>query len=492
MHDYNNDKHNLQSNDIVDNNSSEKKMNSNSNKIRFRARVAYCGTSYAGWQIQRRPTAGALSSSSSSSTVQGEVENALHRRFADSSSISSDMSAGKAQRRIPVVGAGRTDAGVHARGQAIHFDLQIGLEIPSHFSSPIIIPNINEHDNDEEMTTKVLQIMPTFINDIVQRQYKDYCTNLEQSLNRLLPHDIRIFDLQLAPYNIVPSPATTPTSSCSTLTRLRPWHAIQSAKRKWYSYRLALGPTLFDPTERYTRTHFIHRSSSSMFSTKTDCADTDIVHNNEATKSSVRGANNNKNNNQSLHTITEHDINRLHSILKLYEGTHNFCAFGGQLDQNQKKRRVANNSNKKSNNNSSSNTNDDDDYNNNDDDDYNNNNDDDDGFTINTIRTIYKVELVKESSSKYSSNIFDDNDNKKEEEEYYYRIDFLLDGALYKMVRNMVGTAMECWYGRLSVDRLVAMLQIDNNVNNDRKDNPCKPAPPEGLTLECVYYDDGF
>jgi hypothetical protein len=25
-----------------------------------------------------------------------------------------------------------------------------------------------------------------------------------------------------------------------------------------------------------------------------------------------------------------------------------------------------------------------------------------------------------------------------------------------------------------------------------RKDNPCKPAPPEGLTLECVYYDDGF
>jgi tRNA pseudouridine38-40 synthase len=221
-----------------------------------------------------------------------------------------------------------------------------------------------------------------------------------------------------------------------------------------------------------------------MFSTKTDCADTVIVHNNEATKSLVRGANNSKNNNQSLHTITEQEINRLHSILKLYEGTHNFCAFGGQLEQNQKKRQVANNSNKKSNNSSSSNTNDDD-Y---------NNNDDDDGFIINTIRTIYKVELVKESSSKYSRNIFDndDDDDNKKEEEYYYRIDFLLDGALYKMIRNMVGTAMECWYGRLSVDRLVAMLQIDNNVNNDRKDNPCKPAPPEGLTLECVYYDDGF
>jgi tRNA pseudouridine38-40 synthase len=457
-------------------------MNSNSNKIRFRARVAYCGTSYAGWQLQRHPTAG-TSSSSSSSTVQGEVESALHRRFADSSSISSDISADKAQRRIPVVGAGRTDAGVHARGQAIHFDLHIGLEIPSHFSPPIV-PNITyeKDEKENEVTTKILQIMPTFINDSIQRQYIDYCTNLEQSLNRLLPHDIRIFDLQLAPYNIVPSLATTPTSSSSsTLTRLRPWHAIQSAKRKWYSYRLALGPTLYDPTERYTRTHFINRSSSSMFSSKTDFADTDILHNNEATKLSVKGANN-KNNNQSLHTITEQDINRLRSILTLYEGTHNFCAFGGQLDQNQKKRRVANNSNKKSNNSSSS-SNNNDDY----------NNDDDDGFTINTIRTIYKVELVKESSSKYSNNIFDYNDNEKEEEdEYYYCINFLLDGALYKMIRNMVGTAMECWYGRLSVDRLVAMLQIDNNVNNDRKDNPCKPAPPEGLTLECVYYDDGF
>ena len=25
-----------------------------------------------------------------------------------------------------------------------------------------------------------------------------------------------------------------------------------------------------------------------------------------------------------------------------------------------------------------------------------------------------------------------------------------------------------------------------------RQDNPFKPAPPEGLTLECVYYDDNF
>lgn len=514
LHDYNNRKSNLQCNDIVHNNNCDYilEKSSNSNKIRFRARVAYCGTSYAGWQLQRSPT---TTTASSSSTVQGEVESALHRRFADTSSIlcdsftgsssssnsssSSRSRSGNAQRRIPVVGAGRTDAGVHARGQAIHFDLQIGLEIPSHFSPPIV-PNITEENDKEEVTTTkifTLQIMPTFIHDSMQQQYTDFCINLEQSLNRLLPIDIRIFDLQLAPYNIVPT-ATIPTTS-TTITSstslaqqplvtqlLRPWDAIQSAKRKWYSYRLALGSTLYDPTERYTRTHFIHRSST-MFSTTTDdCADTDT---------SVRG--NNKHNQS--YTMTEHDMHRLRSILKLYEGTHNFCAFGGQLDQNQKKRRL---SSKKS----SSSSNNDDDYN-------NNNDDDDDDFIINTIRTITKVELVKESTSKYSSNIFDNDDNyNNEDEEYCYRIDFLLDGALYKMVRNMVGTAMECWYGRLSVDKLVDMLQIDNNgLNHDdddrgnkndqlktsktlfrRKDNPCKPAPPEGLTLECVYYDDGF
>ena len=74
----------------------------------------------------------------------------------------------------------------------------------------------------------------------------------------------------------------------------------------------------------------------------------------------------------------------------------------------------------------------------------------------------------------------------------------------------MVGTAMECWLGRIPESRIVDMLRIDRDDDDDgegeegeddvaivvgrlgRKDNPCKPAPPEGLTLECVYYDDGF
>jgi tRNA pseudouridine38-40 synthase len=64
--------------------------------MRFRATVEYDGTEFAGFQAQP-----------ASRTVQGELEAALAR-----------LSGGIRQ---PVMGAGRTDAGVHATGQVIAF-----------------------------------------------------------------------------------------------------------------------------------------------------------------------------------------------------------------------------------------------------------------------------------------------------------------------------------------------------------------------------------
>jgi tRNA pseudouridine38-40 synthase len=65
----------------------------------YRVTLAYDGTDFQGWQAQR-PGA---------RTVQGELEKALARLAAN--------------RRVAVVGAGRTDAGVHALGQVASFEL---------------------------------------------------------------------------------------------------------------------------------------------------------------------------------------------------------------------------------------------------------------------------------------------------------------------------------------------------------------------------------
>ena len=64
---------------------------------RYRLTLAYAGTAYGGWQRQPNAT-----------TVQEVVEAALADLLGEAAALA---------------GAGRTDAGVHARGQVAHFDL---------------------------------------------------------------------------------------------------------------------------------------------------------------------------------------------------------------------------------------------------------------------------------------------------------------------------------------------------------------------------------
>jgi tRNA pseudouridine38-40 synthase len=132
-----------------------------------------------------------------------------------------------------------------------------------------------------------------------------------------------------------------------------------------------------------------------------------------------------------------HEINPayLGEILKHYEGTHDFCCFAGALEQNERKT----------------------------------------GKPMGTIRTIHNVNLIQE----------------EDKNEKLFRIDIYLEGALYKMVRNMVGTALDVCRGRISEERFLELLNHPSSLS--RKDNPSKPAPAQGLTLEHVFYpDDDF
>lgn len=65
--------------------------------MRYKATISYHGKAFDGWQIQAK-----------GKTVQGELEHALKTIW---------------HRDIRVIGAGRTDAGVHAKEQVCHFDL---------------------------------------------------------------------------------------------------------------------------------------------------------------------------------------------------------------------------------------------------------------------------------------------------------------------------------------------------------------------------------
>ncbi|MBN2281189.1 MAG: tRNA pseudouridine(38-40) synthase TruA [Candidatus Marinimicrobia bacterium] len=69
---------------------------------RFRFKVEYDGSAYAGWQVQ-----------DNAPTVQGEIEKALQ-----------DFNGGQL---IRIQGSGRTDTGVHAFGQVAQFDFDTPL-----------------------------------------------------------------------------------------------------------------------------------------------------------------------------------------------------------------------------------------------------------------------------------------------------------------------------------------------------------------------------
>lgn len=82
---------------------------------RYFIEVSYVGTSFGGFQIQ-----------SNQQTVQGELENALVTLY---------------RQPISLTGASRTDAGVHAYQNFLHFDTDLVIESKHIYNLNAILPN---------------------------------------------------------------------------------------------------------------------------------------------------------------------------------------------------------------------------------------------------------------------------------------------------------------------------------------------------------------
>lgn len=240
-------------------------------------------------------------------------------------------------------------------------------------------------------------------------------------MNRLLPSDIRVWNLCRAPpprTEVILS--TNVTSKNIYKPPVSGWNAMRSCTSKLYSYRIFIGDAM-NPSERYHRWQLPWPSSRGWDGTSTPA----II-----------------------------DPVRLERILKLYEGEHDFVCFAGALEQQERKTGIVGRS---------------------------------------TVRKILKVMLVKETSYDTNTNTMFNISNSNVVEDNsgcYYRIDFYLTGALYRMVRNLVGTALDTCRGWIEEENFLDMLNRPSELKYTRKNNPSKPAPSAGLTLERVFYPD--
>lgn len=268
--------------------------------VRLASRVLYDGGNFKGWQDQ------------------GDGLRTVQRLIGDTISL-------RTNRKVTVTGAGRTDLGVHAKGQALHFDLET---------------------------------LPEILGDF------------EYSINRMLPDDVKLFNLSLAPPG-------TPDQVMDD----EPWHATKSAIAKIYSYTFCTNKFV-EPLRRRYCTHIYHPM----------------------------------------------DMNRFEECLQLFVGKHNFSAFTNNLERTshafEEKNKV-----------------------------------------FSTERTIFSAQSHDLGKG-------------------YYRVDFHLDSALYKMVRNIMASSFAVASGRLCRDRVESLLAMGGS----RSSLVVMPAPPEGLCLDHVFY----
>ena len=120
---------------------------------RYKIKIEYDGTTFVGWQFQKNGL-----------SIQEVLQKAVF-------SLSKE--------KVVVIGAGRTDSGVHALGQIAHFDLKKKIKIKK------ILPALNQHIGNKPVTIlKINKINKKFHSrfDAKKRTYQYIIINRESPL----------------------------------------------------------------------------------------------------------------------------------------------------------------------------------------------------------------------------------------------------------------------------------------------------------------------
>uniref|UniRef100_A0A0G4HY75 tRNA pseudouridine synthase n=1 Tax=Chromera velia CCMP2878 TaxID=1169474 RepID=A0A0G4HY75_9ALVE len=421
---------------------------------RYRCRLAYDGTDFLGFQSQggrdgqggsSKATACRIGSRGGvgrgqariSRTVTEEVERAVNTRF--------HRERGRGSFEITVCGASRTDKGVHARGQAVHFDLPVvlsedalarheralnGLLPPDVKISQLSLAGIRDLDlklweeerrrRREDRRSKVLEGRVRLAEAKKRKRLRggaDQKDDCEQRGSEVCPPGDSGSDAVLAtvccpeegdsredsdiggggkPSDGVPGfpggEYEDDERGRASEFRENVWHARKNAVGKLYSYRFAITPDV-PPLERRIRASLpaaISRKGRIAF-----------------------------------------DPHRVGACLDSFVGTRDFRSFANKMDRK----------------------------------------DAQGGGQFDSVRTIRRLDLV--------------NEDRGDDSSLYWRLDFYLDGALFKMVRNIVGSLMAVGAGMMEKEDIEALFE-----QKDRRQNVAVAAPACGLTLEHVFYPD--
>ncbi|MBF0594525.1 MAG: tRNA pseudouridine(38-40) synthase TruA [Candidatus Omnitrophica bacterium] len=145
----------------------------------FKLTLEYDGTDFNGWQLQ----------TNAKRTVQGELEAVLFKIF---------------KKRVPVIGSGRTDSGVHARGQVAHFRVVSDMPCDEfqrafNYNLPPDISVLRVEPADEKFHAQLSAKKKTYSYSVLNRPYasallRRYCCFYPRKLNiRLMREEAAAF-----------------------------------------------------------------------------------------------------------------------------------------------------------------------------------------------------------------------------------------------------------------------------------------------------------